>query len=292
MEFYLWIVLGSSFVYTLAALCVKRSSIAGVDPWKTTVVWNGLLALVSLPCWFVADPPGDLRSLIIPLLMSFAFFLGQLLNVLAIQKGDVSLVTPILGTKIVFVGVLAIVFLEDEIGILVWTGALLAVLGIFLMRGNTHTERKRLLPSIILGLVSALSYGAFDVAMQKFGSDAGYAQTVSRTFLFTFLWSLLLIPKWKSSEQGIDMNTWYWLLGGGVLQAGQAMAFVYVLTTYGDATRVNVLYSSRAFWSILLVWVIGHWFSNTERHLGKAVFSRRLAGSSLLVVAIILATWK
>jgi drug/metabolite transporter (DMT)-like permease len=292
MEFYLWIILFAAIVYTLATMCMKRSSNAGIGPWRTTVVWNGLLALFSLPCWFVADSPTTLSSLIIPLLMSFGFFLGQLLNALAIQKGDVSLVTPIMGTKVVFVSILAIFFLPDAMGATVWVGTLLAAMGIMLMRGSNHTERKRLLPSILLGLMSAASFGAFDIVMQKFGSAAGYAEIVSRTFTFTFLWSLLLIPKWKSSIQKVDGRTWSWLLAGGLLHAGQAMILAYVLTTFGDATRVNIVYGSRAFWSIVLVWIIGHWFSNTERHLGKAVFYRRLAGSSFLVVAILLATWK
>ncbi len=291
MEFYLWIILFAAIIYTLATLCMKRSSNAGVGPWRTTVVWNGLLALMSFPCWFAADTPTGLSSLMIPLFISFAFFLGQLFNALAIQKGDVSLVTPIMGTKVVFVSVLAIFFLADDLSITTWIGTLLAAIGILLMRGSNHTERKRLLPSILLGLMSAGSFGAFDILMQKFGSEAGYAEIISRTFSFTFLWSLLLISKWKSSIQKVDRHTWSWLLTGGFLHAGQAMLLAYVLTTFGDATRVNIVYSSRAFWSIVLVWIIGHWFSNNERHLGKAVFSRRLAGSSFLCVAIILATW-
>ena len=168
MEFYLWIILFAAIVYTLATMCMKRSSNAGIGPWRTTVVWNGLLALFSLPCWFVADSPTTLSSLIIPLLMSFGFFLGQLLNALAIQKGDVSLVTPIMGTKVVFVSILAIFFLPDAMGATVWVGTLLAAMGIMLMRGSNHTERKRLLPSILLGLMSAASFGAFDIVMQKF----------------------------------------------------------------------------------------------------------------------------
>lgn len=291
MDLYLWSTLTIAIVYTLATMCMKRSSSAGVGPWRTTVVWNGLLALASLPCWFIADPPTTLSSLLIPFFMSFAFFLGQLFNALAIQKGDVSLVTPIMGTKVVFVSILAVFLLTDETSIAVWIGAGLAAAGIFLMRGDSHTERKRLLPSILLGLISAITFGAFDVAMQKYGTGAGYTEITSRTFTFTFFWSLLLIPKWKSSIQKVSRRTWSWLVGGGTLHAGQAMVLAFILTNYGEATRVNIVYSSRAFWSIVLVWIIGHWFSNTERHLGKAVFYRRLAGSSLLFVAIFLATW-
>ena len=292
MEPYLWLTLTAAIVYTLAALCMKRSSNEGIGPWRTTVVWNALLALVSLPAWFATDASLSMDSMVVPIGLSFAFFLGQLFNALAIYKGDVSLETPIMGgTKVVFVSILAIFFLTDSTTPMIWAASILSAVAILLMRGGDHTEKKRLLPSIILGLMSAISFAGFDICMQRFGSGVGFAEIVSRTFTFTFLWSLLLIPMFKSSIHQVSKRTWVWLIGGGLLHAGQGVAIAYILTTFGNATRVNVVYSSRGFWSIVLVWAIGHWFSNSERHLGRSVLVRKLAGSSLLCVAIVLATW-
>lgn len=292
MDYYLWLILAAAIIYTLATLCMKRSSSAGIGPWRTTVVWNAILAALAFPFWFAGDFTFNWITLLPPILISFAFFMGQLLNCLAIHKGDVSVVTPIMGTKVVFVSILAVFFLTDDIGITAWMGALLSAAAILLMRGAGHTERKRLLPSIFLGLASAFSFAVFDIFIQSHGASIGFTDLVSRTFTFAFLWSLLLIPLFKSSIHHVTKTTWTWLIAGGVLHAAQAVILAYVLSTFGNATKVNIVYSSRGFWSIVMVWLVGHWFSNDERHQGKDVFIRRLIGSSLLGAAIVLATWK
>ena len=78
MEIYLWIILAGNIVYTLATMCMKRSTNVGIGPWRTTVVWNAILALMALPLWFIGENSLSLESLLAPILMSFGFFLGQL----------------------------------------------------------------------------------------------------------------------------------------------------------------------------------------------------------------------
>jgi len=57
---------------------------------------------------------------------------------------------------------------------------------------------------------------------------------------------------------------------------------------FGDATAMNVVYSARGVWSVAAVWLIGHWFANTEAQLGGGVFRGRLAGALLMTSAIVL----
>ncbi len=290
MEPYYWMPLIAAIVYTLSSLCLKRSSQAGIGPWRTTVVWNGILAVFSLPFWFLTDTQFNIQALLPSLFISFLFFLGQVFNCMAIYKGDVSVVTPIMGIKVVFVGILGSFLLTDEHSATVWLGTILATAAIFLMRGSGKAERKRLLPSIILGLVSALSFAAFDICMQRYGTSLGYAEIVSSIFSMTFVWSLMLIPLFKSPLTFVTKSTWGWLAVGGVLHNINAFILAFVLTTYGQATKVNIVYSSRAFWSILFVWLIGHWFMNEERKQGKKTLILRILGSCLLGAALILAS--
>ena len=37
----------------------------------------------------------------------------------------------------------------------------------------------------------------------------------------------------------------------------------------------------------LAVWLIGHWFQNTEQNLGGEVMGMRLAGAAMMTVAIV-----
>ena len=65
-------------------------------------------------------------------------------------------------------------------------------------------------------------------------------------------------------------------------------AMLFAIGAFGDATAVNVVYSSRGLWSVLAVWWIGHWFQNDEQHLGPAVLRLRLWGAGLMLAAIAL----
>ncbi|MCB1123566.1 MAG: DMT family transporter, partial [Verrucomicrobiae bacterium] len=218
------------------------------------------------------------------------FFLGQLFNCMALYRGDVSLVTPIMGVKVVFVSVLAVFLLTDEPTAGVWIGAVLSTAAILLLRGSEHADKARVIPSILLGLLSALFFAGFDILVQRYGTKLGFEELVSRMFTFSFLWSLLLVRKFHHNLNEVSRRTWGWLALGGILHSSQAIILAFVLTTYGQAAKVNIFYSSRAFWSIALVWFIGHWFSNYEKHQGHTVFIRRLIGSCLLGVAIVLAS--
>jgi hypothetical protein len=48
------------------------------------------------------------------------------------------------------------------------------------------------------------------------------------------------------------------------------------------------VYSARGLFSVVLVWAVGHWFSNDEQHLAPGVLRMRFAGAALMVAAIVL----
>jgi len=94
-------------------------------------------------------------------------------------------------------------------------------------------------------------------------------------------------PLLRGDGRVVAARTWVWIIGGGCTLAVQACGVAWAIVTIG-ATATNVLYNSRGLWSVVLVWTIGHWFGNAERGRGRAVMLRRLAGSLLLLVAILL----
>ncbi len=66
------------------------------------------------------------------------------------------------------------------------------------------------------------------------------------------------------------------------------MTFVGTIAHFGNAAPANVVYSSRGLWTIVLIWVIGHWFTSREQHLGREILLWRLAGAALMMSAIVL----
>jgi hypothetical protein len=79
------------------------------------------------------------------------------------------------------------------------------------------------------------------------------------------------------------------LLLGSFFLGLQALLLVRTLGVYPDTTRINIVYNTRGLWSVLAVWLVGHWWGNTERHAGRAVLGWRFAGAGLMLGAIVIA---
>jgi hypothetical protein len=78
------------------------------------------------------------------------------------------------------------------------------------------------------------------------------------------------------------------LLGGTTLIGIQSAVFVSLIAVKGHAAPINVVYSSRGLWSVLLVWWLGHWVQSREQHVEPRVRTARLAGALLTLAAIAL----
>lgn len=286
MEVYHLVPILTGFLYTVAALCIKRATTHGIGPWRTTFVSNLVLFLFAFPLWFFGEPIEDWSTFWMPVLVGTGFFGGQILSCFAIHKGDISVFTPLMGMKTLFVGVIVSFVLGESLAPSVWLGAVLSAVAILLMRGRTQLERKRVALTIILGLGCSISYAISDSAMQAFGSTLGFHKLTAGTFTVVMLYSILLIPFFRGSVASITRKSWLWLLVGAGLMAIQASLMAFAMSTYGKATEINVIYSARGVWGVVLVWTVGHWFSNQEKSLGGGTFVRRLIGALLLVAAI------
>ena len=288
MQPYHWIPLLNALVYATGTLCLKRATTHGVGPWRTTFVSNSVLFLASLPLWFLGEPLESLSLLWMAFALGLAFFLGQVFTCLAIHKGDVSLLTPLMGTKTIFVAIIVSIGLGETLAPPIWIGAVLSAAAILLMSGGAKADKSRVGATLLFGTACSLSFAGADSMFQAFGDRLGFFKATAGCFSAVMLLSFLLTPAFRSLKPNdISKATWKWLLLGSVLMAIQAGLMCYVISSYGEATVVNIMYSSRGIWSVVLVWSIGHWFSNTERLMGRAVLLRRLVGSALLLAAIL-----
>ena len=68
----------------------------------------------------------------------------------------------------------------------------------------------------------------------------------------------------------------------------QATGMIYSIAKFREVTTTNILYNTRGIWSVVLVWIIGHWFANSERDQGTSVMLRRLIAATLLLAAVFL----
>lgn len=281
--------LAAAFGYAVSALLVKRALEEGAGVMRMGFCSNVTMAILFLPLLLWAERPiiGD-NQWWEPVLTSLFFFLGQIFTFLALRKGDVSVATPLMGSKVVFVAAFSVFLLPEPVPLAWWLAAGLTVWSLWLLRQGRPADKSRLILSIVYALLSALAFAVCDVLMERFGGEWGFQRFVPLVFGLVGFFSLFFIPFFRDPLTTIPARAWPWVAAGSVLLAGQAMAMAYALSTMGSATAVNVVYSLRGILSIILVVLVGAWFRNTENEVGRETMRRRFFSGILIFGAVLL----
>ena len=282
------LVLHAAFVYAVGALLVKRAAELGVGVWRTAFVANVMNALLFQPLLVLG---GEFHPALWwqPALVAFTFFAGQWCSFIAFERGDVSVATPVMGIKILFVAALVTALAGEQLRWQLWAAAVLATLGIALLnggsRGRAHHHVGR---TVVMAGLAAACYALFDVGVQKWAPAWGAGRFLPLVMALNGALSFAFIPLFRAPLRAIPRATWPWLLGGTLAFTLQALLFVTTIAQWGQAASANVVYSSRGLWSVLLVWLAGGWLRIPEQQLGGRVLAWRLAGATLMMSAIAL----
>ncbi len=277
----------AALIYVGGALLAKRSSELGVGVWRTAFLSNLIsAALFALLLPFGGTFHADL--LWQPALVAVFYLLGQLFNFIALQHGDVSVATPVMGLKIIMVAVFTTLLIESDVSVKLWVAAGLSSLAIALLNRTAGTPRHHVGQTILYSACSATMFAIFDVLVQKWSPAWGLGRFLPVMLGCVALFSFAFVPFFHGPLREVPRAAWPWLLGACVFIGLQSLVFVSAIAGFGEATTANVIYSSRGLWSVVAVWAIGHWFSNREQHLGAAVLRWRLAGALLMMAAIAL----
>jgi drug/metabolite transporter (DMT)-like permease len=278
----------AALFYATAALLVKRSAELGVGVWRTAFVANVIGAALFQPLLFLG---GTWRPDLWwqPLVAGLLFMLGQWLTFTSLDRGDVSVATPVLGLKILLVALLVTAFGDATLRWQLWTGAILATASVALLnrRGSqgTHHAVGR---TIVTASLAAASYAVFDVLVQRWAPAWGPGRFLPVAMGISGVLSCAFVTRFRAPLSAIPRAAWPWLAAGTGVLAAQSVFFVFTVAYWGEAAAANVLYSSRGLWSVALVWLFGHWVKSREQHLGRDVLIARLAGALLMMSAIVL----
>ena len=263
---YFLLPLAAAIIYALGSIIIKRALKEGVTMDQSFHLTNLVLGAMFLPLLFFGKTSIDWSQIGKPLIIGASFFFAHWLTFIAIRRGDVSFVTPLMGTKVVFVAI-GVVLLTGHIpSVPLMIAAVLTTIGIFVMgvadlKGGSH-----LVFTVLVTLCSALVFGLFDVLASWWAADFGAMTLVAfgmgvvpafTMILWFFQGCPALMPERKAAK-------WAWW--GAVMISLQAIAMGIGLTFFNDATGVNVVYASRGLWVIVLLVVFGRILGNSERH--------------------------
>ncbi|MFH1497300.1 MAG: EamA/RhaT family transporter [Verrucomicrobiota bacterium] len=279
--------LASGFGYVVAVMLVKGSARHGVGLWRTTFVSNVAMGVCFAPFWLLGGAAGGWGDWWRPAVAAAAFFMGQVLTFMALA-GEVSVATPVLGLKIILVALLSTLLLAGDVPPVWWAAAALSTVAIALLNRPVGgaSGHGRVGRTVALAAGAAAAFALSDVLVQRWAPLTGAGRFLPMMFALLAVFSFALVPRFNAPLRAMPRAAWPWLLAGAVLLALQAAGMAWTLATHGDATAANVVYSSRGLWSVLLVWLVGHWFGNTEGRLPAAVLRRRLGGAALMIAAI------
>ena len=291
LPLHLIIPLACAFLYVLAALMLKRASALGVDAWRIGFLANWGMFFIYLP-WGLLHPgaagamPTDYWQ---PALSGLLFLGGQMFIFLALQKGDVSVTTPVMGTKVLLVALLSLLLHAGGVSLRWWVAAGLSTAAVALLHfGEPHAGRARVGRTVFLAAMSALTFSLSDVLLQKWAAAWGSGRYLNLMFFATAVYTVAFVPFFRAPLAALDRRAWAWTAGGAVLLAINNAGIGFAIAHWRAATTVNILYSLRGLFSVGLVWAVGHWFANEEQHLTPRVFRARLAGAALMLAAIVL----
>ncbi len=280
--------LAASLLFVCGLILVKRASTLGVGQITILFFANEFSAIAFSTLWVFGGSVQGWSLLWQPAAIAALFMLGLTFTFLAIQRGDVSIATPVFGIKVVFVAVLLTFVCGERLPIAVWYAAVLATAGIALIQWTGRHHPRRAVFTILFAVSAATSYATFDVLVQSWAPSWGAGRFLPIVYWIVGLLSLGMIPwvQWSKLRQPEVRRC---LLAGAILIALQSVCIVLAISVFGDAARVNVIYALRGLWGVGLAWLVARIWGGAEAELGRSVLLTRLAGAGLLTIAVVLA---
>ena len=196
-----------------------------------------------------------------------------------------------MGSKVVLVALIAAAF-GQHLGLNVWVACVLTSLGLavlaFSPKSGSFTGGGA---TVLFAILAAASFGAFDVLTQVWSPWIGFGRLLPWSMVIGAAISGVQVAVHDRKAPALARGALPYLALGIALLVTQSQILIWSIGKYHDAPGSNVVYGSRGIWSVLLVWVFGHYFSKTERMTSAGMLLQRLGGAMLIAAAVLLVFW-
>ncbi len=287
---HLLVPLFSAGVYAVAALLFKQAYGRGAGMMEAFYWMNFAGILAFGPLFLTVSGEMDWAQAWKPGVVGGMIFLGTWTTFAAIRAGDVSLVTPLMGTKVVLTALLAVALAGTPLGAGLGAAAVLTTVGILVLGWRDLRGGWGKGAAVGWCLVSSLAFAATDVLVGHWAAGFGRGRFLGCAFCGIGLFSVAAAPWQAPGVLRVPRAARPYLGWATGLMTGQTLAMALCNAHFNDPTRVNIVYGTRGLWSIGLVWFVGRrWFGNEERVAGGGAMGQRLAGSLLILSAVVTA---
>lgn len=288
-RWYLIFPLAAAVLYSFGAYALKGAQRRGVTSAQAAF-WTNIATAVGFMVIFY--PWSDPRLGAIPwgnvVAVGLAFYLGQITTILSFEKGGVSIATPMLGSKVLMVALLVVVFLDEPLGWPTWVAAALTTLGVVLLARSGGEQRagEHMGWGLVLATCAAFCFAVFDVMVQAWSPGYGFGYLLPPAMVLAALMSFSLPVISQGPFFAIPSGVVRPLGAGAALLTMQALLLIWSIGHFGDAAGANVVYGSRGVWGVLIVALLGRWYYSVEAIGTRTIFLKRLVGALVIAAAI------
>jgi len=285
--------------HILALLCALSSSVGniyakrsvkeGATSIQVALFSNMFTPILFIPALIITKATFNWGEIIYPVIMGVSLYLGMILSYLALRLGDVSIQTPILGSKIIFITLFTVLLGLDKLKLTTLIAAALTFIAI-LMIGYVKGEGRKgnAMLSVLVGLASVILFVVTDIIIQEKSYVFG---KLSFVFVGTVITATLLLCTayiQKSGFRAIKKKTVKWLSLTAFFNCTQSALIAYSLSFFGHAAEFNIIQATRGFWVVALVWLFGGFFGVNESNTGGFVMLRRMVGALIMLFSVLL----
>ena len=249
------------------------------------------ITMVTPLLWIFVHPQFPPSAGWTPLLISCCTCVAAYLFLyLALNYGDASSVMPIMGSKVIFSGLLAIPMLQETHNWQVYIAAVLVAISIAALTYSPSKSGSRRFPlkPIVLMTLCSLIFGFTDIYIKRaLVFVDSYSFMVYYNFIVGVL-SLCVIPCLMKKRvslvlKGRDLQI---SIYSAVALAAATLLFVIMFEMSSGVVIANILHSTRGIFIVLISAVLTHRGSSMLETQSKRVYILRLAASGLIIAAI------
>jgi uncharacterized membrane protein len=288
MPIYLIFGLIAALAYSIGSIFNKQAMTEGCGVIRVFASMTWVSTAAIIPFAFLTKEAAPWHLFYQPALATLCWLTGAALWMSALRTGDVSLIAPVAGIKPILNALLNALFLGSTLSPAIWIACGLTALALLVIRTSETKKSVPVLSTIGRMAGAMLCYALCDVCLQKWANDWRAPRFLALMFSMASILMLTLIPRFGRRYRDLTQPARRHLKTGMLIAAIPGLCMGLAIGRYGHAPEINIVYSSHALWSVLLVWAFGRHIGNLEHTAGRHIMLRRLASALILITAIVL----
>lgn len=276
-------------VYSALSKALLKNRIR--EPLLLLLYASSIQALVTPLLWIFVRPRFPPTAGWAPLLLSCVTCVAAYLFLyMALHWGDVSSVMPIMGSKVIFAGLLAIPMLHEQHNWQVYTAAVLVAIAIAILSYSPSRSGSSKFPLRPIALMTGccVMFGFTDISIKR---ALVYLDAYNFMIFYNLavgVLSLCVIPYLRKKKvslvlKGTDLQL---AVCSAVALVVATLLFVILLGMCSGVVIPNILQASRGVFVVLISAVLTHRGSTVLETQSGKVYLLRLVASVLIIVSI------